>query len=67
MFEETNTRTNLPAQIDMLSQHGNTYDVLYIAKGGGSANKTQLLQKTKGVLNEKAKKDISILIIYILS
>lgn len=57
MFEEANTKTNLPAQIDMLSQHGNTYDVLYIAKGGGSANKTQLLQKTKGVLNEKAFMD----------
>lgn len=57
MFEEANTKTNLPAQIDMLSQHGNTYDVLYIAKGGGSANKTQLLQKTKGVLNDKAFMD----------
>ncbi|CAK8996932.1 Fumarate hydratase 1 [Durusdinium trenchii] len=57
MFEEANTKTNLPAQIDMLSQHGNTYDVLYIAKGGGSANKTQLLQKTKGVLNDKAFTD----------
>ncbi|CAJ1449530.1 unnamed protein product [Effrenium voratum] len=54
MFDEANTKTNLPAQIDMLSQPGNSYDVLYIAKGGGSANKTQLLQKTKGVLNDKA-------------
>ncbi|CAE7617388.1 fumA [Symbiodinium sp. CCMP2592] len=54
MFEEANTKTNLPAQIDMLSQHGSSYDVFYIAKGGGSANKTQLLQKTKGVLNDKA-------------
>lgn len=54
MFEEANTKTNLPAQIDMMSQHGSSYDVFYIAKGGGSANKTQLLQKTKGVLNDKA-------------
>mmetsp|Transcript_731 Transcript_731/g.1293 ORF Transcript_731/g.1293 Transcript_731/m.1293 type:complete len:658 (+) Transcript_731:66-2039(+) len=54
MFEEVNTRTNLPAQIDMMSQTGSSYDFLYVAKGGGSANKTQLLQKTKGTLNEKA-------------
>lgn len=54
MFQEVNTKTNLPAQIDMMSQNGNTYDFLYVAKGGGSANKTQLLQKTKGALNEKA-------------
>lgn len=54
MFHEVNTRTNLPAQIDMMTKHGATYDFLYVAKGGGSANKTQLLQKTKGVLNEKA-------------
>jgi len=54
MFDEVNTRTNLPAQIDMMSQKGSSYDFLFVAKGGGSANKTQLLQKTKGVLNEKA-------------
>lgn len=54
MFDEVNTRTNLPVQIDLLGKKGNTYDFLYVAKGGGSANKTQLLQKTKAVLNEKA-------------
>eukprot|EP00440_Ansanella_granifera_P072616 gb/GFBE01078798.1/.p1 GENE.gb/GFBE01078798.1/~~gb/GFBE01078798.1/.p1 ORF type:complete len:658 (+),score=198.37 gb/GFBE01078798.1/:1-1974(+) len=54
MFDEVNTRTNLPAQIDMMSQRGSSYDFLFVAKGGGSANKTQLLQKTKGTLNEKA-------------
>jgi len=54
MFDEANTKTNLPAQIDMMTHPGNTYDFLYVAKGGGSANKTQLLQKTKGTLNEKA-------------
>merc|ERR1719223_858648 len=37
-----------------MAQAGSSYDFLYVAKGGGSANKTQLLQKTKGVLNEKA-------------
>merc|ERR1719450_1025172 len=37
-----------------MSQPGGSYDFLYVCKGGGSANKTQLLQKTKGTLNEKA-------------
>eukprot|EP00927_Polykrikos_kofoidii_P077616 TRINITY_DN74548_c0_g1_i1.p1 TRINITY_DN74548_c0_g1~~TRINITY_DN74548_c0_g1_i1.p1 ORF type:complete len:716 (-),score=152.92 TRINITY_DN74548_c0_g1_i1:133-2211(-) len=55
MFEEANTRTNLPAQIDLMSKAtGSEYNFLYVAKGGGSANKTQLLQKTKATLNEKA-------------
>jgi len=54
MFTEGNTRTNLPAQIDMMSKPGDKYEFLFVAKGGGSANKTQLLQKTKSVLNEKA-------------
>jgi len=54
MFQEANTKTNLPAQIDMLAKPGDHYDFLFVAKGGGSANKTQLLQKTKGVLNERA-------------
>lgn len=54
MFKEQNTRTNLPAQIDMMSKPGDKYELLYVAKGGGSANKTQLMQKTKSTLNEKA-------------
>jgi len=54
MFQEANTRTNLPAQIDMMSKPGDKYEFLYVAKGGGSANKTQLLQRTKSTLNEKA-------------
>lgn len=54
MFKETNTRTNLPAQIDIMGKPGAKYDFLFVAKGGGSANKTQLLQKTKAVLNESA-------------
>lgn len=54
MFKEVNTRTNLPAQIDMMSKPGHAYEFLYVAKGGGSANKTKLLQKTKSTLNEAA-------------
>ena len=44
MFEEKNTGSNLPAQIDLLSKKGNEYDFLFVAKGGGSANKTYLHQ-----------------------
>src|SRR4030043_40003 len=52
MFEEKNSCTNLPAQIDIYSVEGNTYDFLFITKGGGSANKTFLYQQTKSLLNE---------------
>ena len=51
MFEETNTRTNLPAQIDIEAVQGESYDFLFIAKGGGSANKTFLFQQTRRVLD----------------
>lgn len=51
MYSEVNTRTNLPAQIEIYSQKGNQYDFLFIAKGGGSANKTYLYQQTKALLN----------------
>ncbi len=51
MYEEVNTGTNLPAQIDLLATDGNTYDFLFVAKGGGSANKTFLFQETKALLN----------------
>lgn len=54
MFEEMNTQTNLPAQIDIYATHGNEYHFLFVAKGGGSANKTFLFQKTKAILNPKA-------------
>ncbi len=50
MFEESNTRTNLPAQIDIETTGGSAYDFLFIAKGGGSANKTFLFQETRRVL-----------------
>jgi fumarate hydratase class I len=51
MFTEVNTKTNLPAQIDIFATKGNEYEFLFIAKGGGSANKTFLYQQTKALLN----------------
>ncbi|MGB2295277.1 MAG: fumarate hydratase [Candidatus Puniceispirillum sp.] len=51
MFEESNTATNLPAQIDITAGKGLEYKFAFIQKGGGSANKTFLHQKTKAVLN----------------
>jgi len=53
MFEEKNTGTNLPAQIDIYATQGNKYNFLFVAKGGGSANKTYLYQKTKALLTEE--------------
>lgn len=50
MYEEVNTGTNLPAQIDLYATEGNEYKFLFIAKGGGSANKTYLYQETKALL-----------------
>ena len=54
MFDEENTGNNLPAQIDIYSEMGNEYKFLFLAKGGGSANKTFLYQKTKALLNEES-------------
>lgn len=54
MFKEKNTATNLPAQIDILSDLGDEYRFLFVAKGGGSANKTFLYQQTPALLNEKS-------------
>ncbi|MCW8969763.1 MAG: fumarate hydratase [Rhodospirillales bacterium] len=51
MFTEKNTGTNLPAQIDLYATPGNAYKFLFMAKGGGSANKTFLYQQTKALLN----------------
>jgi fumarate hydratase class I len=53
MFKEKNTGDNLPAQIDLLAANGGEYKFLFIAKGGGSANKAYLFQSTPAVLNEK--------------
>lgn len=47
MYQETNTGSNLPAQIEIYAEPGSTYEFMFIAKGGGSANKTYLLQETK--------------------
>ena len=53
MYEEVNTGTNLPAQIDLYATKGNYYKFMFMAKGGGSANKTFLYQETKALLNPK--------------
>lgn len=52
MFDEKNSGSNLPAQIDIYTKKGTSYEFLFLAKGGGSANKTFLYQKTKSLLNE---------------
>jgi fumarate hydratase, class I len=54
MYEEINTGDNLPAQIDLFAEPGDSYKFLFIAKGGGSANKSFLYQQSKAVLNPKA-------------
>jgi fumarate hydratase, class I len=54
MFEEKNTGNNLPAQIELYATQGDRYEFLFMAKGGGSANKTFLYQETKAVLNPKS-------------
>jgi fumarate hydratase class I len=51
MYEEVNTGSNLPAQIEIYATEGDAYDFLFIAKGGGSANKSFLYQETKALLN----------------
>lgn len=52
MFQEKNTGNNLPAQVDIYSTTGMEYELAFIAKGGGSANKSYLFQKTKSLLTE---------------
>ncbi|PPR73389.1 MAG: Fumarate hydratase class I, aerobic [Alphaproteobacteria bacterium MarineAlpha3_Bin4] len=52
LFKEQNTGNNLPAQIEIYADEGDAYKFLFIAKGGGSANKTFLYQETKALLNE---------------
>ena len=60
MYEEVNTKTNLPAQIDLYANEGNAYKFLFVSKGGGSANKTFLYQETKALLNPKRLKEFAI-------
>ncbi len=54
MFDEVNTGNNLPAQIDLYAEEGDEYRFLFIAKGGGSANKSFLHQQTKALLNPES-------------
>jgi len=56
MYTESNTKTNLPAQIDLYATAGDKYSFLFVAKGGGSANKTFLYQQTKSLLNPASLK-----------
>ncbi len=54
LFEEKNTGNNLPAQIELYATEGDAYKFLFMAKGGGSANKTYLFQETKALLNPES-------------
>ena len=60
MYEEVNTMTNLPAQIDLYATKGDAYHFLFVSKGGGSANKTFLYQETKALLNPKRLKEFCV-------
>jgi len=60
MFEEVNTKTNLPAQIDLYATNNDEYSFLFMTKGGGSANKTFLYQETKALLNPKRLREFCI-------
>ncbi len=53
MYEEINTRCNLPAQIDIEATHGDEYKFLFVVKGGGSANKTYFYQETKARIQNR--------------
>ena len=57
MFDEVNTKTNLPAQIEIYAGKGMEYKFAFVQKGGGSANKTFLHQKTKAVLNPEGLRE----------
>ena len=54
MYDEKNTGSNLPAQIEIMAEKGGEYHFHFMAKGGGSANKTYLFQETKALLNPKS-------------
>jgi fumarate hydratase class I len=54
MYEEVNTRTNLPAQIEIYATEGDEYHFLFVTKGGGSANKSLLFQETRAILEPRA-------------
>lgn len=54
MYKEQNTGSNLPAQIEIYAEPGDSYEFMFVAKGGGSANKSYLYQETKSVLNPES-------------
>ena len=54
MFTERNTGNNLPAQIEIYASPGDEYELVFMAKGGGSANKSFLFQETKALLNPES-------------
>ncbi len=54
MYKEKNTGNNLPAQIEIFATDGDAYKLLFMAKGGGSANKSYLFQETKALLNPES-------------
>jgi fumarate hydratase class I len=54
MWDEKNTGSNLPAQVELYATDGDAYKFLFMAKGGGSANKSYLYQETKAILNESS-------------
>ncbi len=54
MYEEKNTGTNLPAQIEIYAEEGDEYELLFVTKGGGSANKSFLFQETRALLNPES-------------
>lgn len=60
MYEEVNTKTNLPAQIDLYATQGEEYKFLFVSKGGGSANKTFLYQETKALLSPARLKEFCV-------
>ena len=55
MYDEKNTGTNLPAEIEIDAVDGDAYKFLFMAKGGGSANKSLLFQETKALLNPESR------------
>ena len=55
MYDEKNTGTNLPAEIEIDAVDGDAYKFLFMAKGGGSANKSYLFQETKALLNPEPR------------
>ena len=58
MYDEKNTGTNLPAQIELYADRGDEYRFLFVTKGGGSANKSFLFQETKALLNPESLLDV---------